>query len=103
MDGVDVDFAFQITPRWSMAGGFSYADGRIRDDFIPCNDGNFDGVADTIQPTFADSVAAWPFMLNGKNCLASRKAGKTICIELKLRCLYFSRVLLVVLFRSVDR
>jgi len=59
---VDVDFAFQITPRWSMAGGFSYADGRIRDDFIPCNDGNFDGVADTIQPTFADSAAA------GRSC-----------------------------------
>jgi|GEM_PF-253037 len=58
VDGVDVDFAFQITPRWSMAGGFSYADGRIRDDFIPCNDGNFDGVADTIQPTVADFQAA---------------------------------------------
>lgn len=58
VDGVDVDLSFQITPRWSMSGGFSYADGRIRDDFIPCNDGNFDGVADTIQPTVADFQAA---------------------------------------------
>lgn len=58
VDGVDIDLSFQITPRWSMSGGFSYADGRIRNDFIPCNDGNFDGVADTIQPTVADFEAA---------------------------------------------
>jgi iron complex outermembrane recepter protein len=58
VDGVDVDMAFQITPRWDLSGGFSYADGRITDDFIPCNDGNFDGAADTIQPTVADFQAA---------------------------------------------
>lgn len=58
VEGVDMDFAFQITPRWDLSGGFSYADGRIRNDFIPCNDGNFDGVADNIQPTVGDFLAA---------------------------------------------
>jgi iron complex outermembrane receptor protein len=58
VDGVDVDLSYQFAPRWSMSGGFSYADGRIKDDFIPCNDGNFDGVADTIQPTVADFQTA---------------------------------------------
>lgn len=37
---------------------FSYADGRTRNDFIPYNDDNFDGVADTIRPTVADFGAA---------------------------------------------
>lgn len=58
VDGVDFDFMFQVTPRFSLSGGFSYADGRIKNDEIPCNDGNFDGVIDTIQPTVADFQAA---------------------------------------------
>jgi len=56
--GIDVDAAFQITPRWSISGAFSYADGKIDNDEIPCNDGNFDGEPDDIVPTAAGFVAA---------------------------------------------
>jgi iron complex outermembrane receptor protein len=56
--GVDVEAAFQITPNWDISGAFSWAKGEVDNDFVPCNDGNFDGIADTIVPTPAAFVAA---------------------------------------------
>jgi iron complex outermembrane receptor protein len=56
VDGFDIDAAFQITPRWSVSGQFSYADGRATLE-IPCNDSNFDGAADGGQVT---SVSQFP-------------------------------------------
>lgn len=56
--GVDVEAGFQITPNWDLSAAFSWAKGEVDNDFIPCNDGNFDGVADTIVPTAANFIAA---------------------------------------------
>ncbi|CAN7541680.1 TonB-dependent receptor [Phenylobacterium sp. LjRoot219] len=56
--GVDLDASFQATSRWRINGAVSYADGKIDNDFIPCNDGNFDGVPDAIVPTVAGFQAA---------------------------------------------
>lgn len=39
VNGVDLDAAFQITPRWNVTLAASYADGHVDDDFIPCNEG----------------------------------------------------------------
>ncbi len=46
IDGVDLDAAFMLTPNWSIAAAFSYADGNVDNDDVPCRDSNFDGVAD---------------------------------------------------------
>jgi len=56
--GFDIDAAFQATPRWSMALALSYADGKVNNQSIPCNDANFDGVADTGTATLAGFQAA---------------------------------------------
>ena len=56
--GVDVETSFQITPNWDLSAAFSWAKGEVDNDFIPCNDGNFDGTADTIVPTAANFIAA---------------------------------------------
>lgn len=58
VDGVDVDASFQITPRWNVATAYSWSEGVIDDDDVPCNDGNFDGQADEIVPSVAGFTAA---------------------------------------------
>lgn len=45
--GFEIEAAFQITPRWSLNVGYSYAKARLDNALIPCNDSNFDGVPDT--------------------------------------------------------
>ena len=56
--GVDLEAGFQINPNWDLSAAFSWAKGNIDNDFVPCNDGNFDGTADTIVPTAANFIAA---------------------------------------------
>lgn len=56
--GVDIEAGFQITPNWDVSAAFSWAKGNVDNDFVPCNDGNFDGTADTIVPTAANFIAA---------------------------------------------
>jgi iron complex outermembrane receptor protein len=72
--GVDVDFSFQPTANWSLAGGFSYARGRIDNDPIPCNDGDFDGRADSLVPTVAGFQAAGARIAR---CLSNRSVAQT--------------------------
>jgi iron complex outermembrane receptor protein len=57
VDGVDLDVYFSPTKAWSVGGGFSWADGRYNNALVPCNDGNFDGIPDTIIPTVAQFQA----------------------------------------------
>jgi iron complex outermembrane receptor protein len=38
VDGVDLNAAFLITPRWNASLAASYANGHVADDSIPCND-----------------------------------------------------------------
>lgn len=58
VQGFDLDAAFQATSRWSMSLAVSYADGKVNNQSIPCNDANFDGVADTGTATLAGFQAA---------------------------------------------
>lgn len=74
VEGVDLDFAFQLLPRWVFAGGLSYARGRIDDAPIPCNDGNFDGRIDAVVPSVTDFVAAG---LRIAQCLSKRTIAQT--------------------------
>lgn len=55
--GFDVDTAFQVTPNWSISGAFSYADGHVDNDLVPCRDSNFDGQPDTGVVTVAQFQA----------------------------------------------
>ena len=57
VDGFDFDAAFKITPEWNVSLAASYSDGHLDNASVPCNDGNFDGTADTIIPTLADYQA----------------------------------------------
>ena len=53
--GVDVESAFQITPAWNVALQYSYAGGHLEGGAkLPCNDSNFDGVADQGAVTSPD-------------------------------------------------
>jgi iron complex outermembrane recepter protein len=56
--GFDVEAAFELSKNWSLSGNFSWADGKLSNASIPCNDGNFDGTSDTIVPTVAGFLAA---------------------------------------------
>ncbi|WP_081473981.1 TonB-dependent receptor [Novosphingobium pentaromativorans] len=56
--GLDLDVAFQPNSYFNIAGTFSYADGKVDNDTVPCQDGNFDGTPDSIIPTVADFQAA---------------------------------------------
>ncbi len=60
--GIEAEASFQILPRWSIAANASYADGRIKNGTIACNDLNRDGVPDTnvVIPTLPALRAALP-------------------------------------------
>jgi iron complex outermembrane receptor protein len=53
VDGVDLEVALEVTRQWSVSANAAWAYGRLRNASVPCNDGNFDGVADTVVPTVA--------------------------------------------------
>lgn len=54
--GFDVELGGQITPRWNVDLGFTWSKAQLNNALIPCNDGNFDGVVDTIVPTAQDFI-----------------------------------------------
>lgn len=56
--GVDIELGFQVTPRWNVDFGFTWAKAQLDNASVPCNDGNFDGVVDDIVPTSQDFVDA---------------------------------------------
>jgi iron complex outermembrane receptor protein len=58
VDGVDVEAAFQINPRWNVNLGFTWSKARLDNALVPCNDGNFDGVVDNLVPTPQDFIDA---------------------------------------------
>lgn len=45
--GIDVEAGFQITPRWNVNLGFTWADAKLKNALIPCNDSDFNGIPDT--------------------------------------------------------
>jgi iron complex outermembrane receptor protein len=49
VDGIDVDFALEVTKQWSLSANVSWAQGKLSG-AIPCNDSNFDGIPDTGIP-----------------------------------------------------
>lgn len=46
VDGVEAEMSFRILPNWSFGGNLAYANGRITNGTIPCNDLNGDNVPD---------------------------------------------------------
>lgn len=54
VDGIDLDLDLSLTDDWNMKIGYSYSTSSIQDSEVPCNDSNFDGVADNGTPTAAD-------------------------------------------------
>jgi iron complex outermembrane receptor protein len=46
INGVDLDLAYQITPRFNISAAFSYAKGHIKNGTVACNDLNGDGIPD---------------------------------------------------------
>lgn len=44
--GVDFDASYQVSDRFFLSTGVSWNDGKFRNQVVPCNDGNFDGVPD---------------------------------------------------------
>jgi len=58
IDGFDVELAYELTRNWTASGNASWANGKLSNATIPCNDGNFDGTSDTIVPTVASFTAA---------------------------------------------
>lgn len=44
--GVDVEAAFQVTPRWNISVAMTYSDAKLNNALIPCNDSNLDGTPD---------------------------------------------------------
>ena len=47
INGIDAEVSFDVTPRWNITAAFSYADGKVNNTPIPCQDSNFDGTPDT--------------------------------------------------------
>ncbi|RZI76929.1 MAG: TonB-dependent receptor [Pseudomonas sp.] len=72
--GIDVEAGFQITPRWNLDLGFSWSKAQLDDALIPCNDGNFDGVVDTIVPTTQAFVNAGVIVAR---CRSSESISRT--------------------------
>jgi iron complex outermembrane recepter protein len=85
VEGLDLDFAFQLQPRWNVAGGFSYARGRIDNALVPCNDGDFDGDMDAIVPSVADFLAAGSRIAQ---CISGRSISQTPRWNLALQSEY---------------
>jgi len=72
--GIDLDASFNVTPDWDVNLGFSYSNAKLDDALVPCNDGNFDGVVDTIVPT------AQAFVDNGvlvARCISNESISRT--------------------------
>ncbi len=61
IDGVEIDAGFQVTPRWNINTGFSYAKGKIKNQLVACTDLNGDGIPDSnvqTAPTVAQLLAS---------------------------------------------
>lgn len=74
VDGVDVEGSFNITERWSLNVGYTYSKARLANALIPCNDGNFDGVVDTIVPTVQNFINARTLLAR---CNSSESVART--------------------------
>lgn len=74
--GVDVDAAVQITPRWNFTAGFAWANGHVDNDFVPCRDANFDGIADNGAPTVGGFQAAQVIVARCKSSQSISSAPK---------------------------
>jgi iron complex outermembrane recepter protein len=71
IEGIDFDMRFAVTDRFNIGGTLSWSDGTYKNQTIPCNDGNFDGIADA----GAFSVAQFPAGVFIAQCLASGQSS----------------------------
>jgi iron complex outermembrane recepter protein len=78
--GIDVEAAFQITPRWSLNVGYSWSKARLDNALIPCNDSNFDGAPDTGGNAQTKAQQAGGFVLAGTmiaRCRSNESISRT--------------------------
>ena len=68
--GIEAEASFQILDRWSIGGNIAYADGKIKNGTIACNDLNGDGIPDAnaVTPSLAQLQAALPAGQNVAQC-----------------------------------
>ena len=52
--GFELEAAYLITQNWSASANFTWSRAELKGGDVPCNDGNFDGVPDTIVPSAQD-------------------------------------------------
>lgn len=74
--GIDIEAGFLVTPEWNINLGFSWADAKLDDALIPCNDGNFDGVVDSIVPTVQDFITAGTMVARCRSSEAISRTAK---------------------------
>lgn len=83
--GIDVEAAFQVTPRWNVNVGFTYSKARLDNALVPCNDSNFNGVVDGGTPTVAGFVGAGTLIAR---CRSSESISRTPNWNLTLQSEY---------------
>ncbi|CAN7358410.1 TonB-dependent receptor [Phenylobacterium sp. LjRoot225] len=89
VDGLDLEAGFQVTPRWNVNLGFTWSKARLADAQVPCNDGNFDGVVDSIIPTAQDFINAGVLVAR---CPSSESISRTPRWNLTLQSEYAAPV-----------
>lgn len=83
--GFDIEASFRPSRRWTVSAGFSWARAKLTNALIPCNDGNFDGVPDTIVPTVSDFINAGTMVAR---CRSSDSISRTPLWNLNLQSEY---------------
>lgn len=71
--GIDFDATYQVSDRFFLSGGASWNDGKFKNQLVPCNDGNFDGVPDA----GAFSVGQFPAGVFLAQCNRSGRSSPT--------------------------
>ncbi|TCM27739.1 TonB-dependent receptor, partial [Novosphingobium sp. ST904] len=79
VDGVDFDFNFAATKNWTISGGASWANGRFKNQLIPCWDGNFDGVPDNDTSMLLPAFLLPPGVQTGVQRFQSRGISIAEC------------------------
>ncbi len=78
--GVEAEASFQVLPRWSISGNFSWSTSKVNNGLIACNDINGDGVPDVnpTRPSVNDLKASLDTDNTGETIAACRYSGKIL-------------------------
>jgi iron complex outermembrane receptor protein len=87
--GIDVDAAFQVTPRWTVNVAMTYSKAKLKNALIPCNDSDFNGTPDTGVPTVAKFLEN---KLIVARCRSNEAISRTPKWNLNIQSEYFTPV-----------